>query len=265
MPSDFFSFPTSIKFEYLDLISLLILVGATYVVGPDMYSRLFCARDEKVAKKSALSAALITIPVAFIIVLIGMGAKVLFPEIGSEQAMPTVIKEILPIGATGLVVAALLAAVMSSADTCLLTTSTIFSVDIYRRVFPKMSERKTMITTRIGVLVIGGLALLVALELKGIINSLLLAYTVFTSGVVLPVIAGFYKDKLKVNSIGAVAAIIGGGGTALAIKQLKITHISLFGTSIGHMELLGFVVCLVLLFGVSWITRAFSRQQSAVS
>jgi len=265
LPSDFFSFPTSIKFEYLDLISLLILVGATYVVGPDMYSRLFCARDEQVAKKSALSAAFITIPVAFIVVLIGMGAKVLFPEIGSEQAMPTVIKEILPIGATGLVVAALLAAVMSSADTCLLTTSTIFTVDVYKRVFPKMSERKTLMVSKIVVLIIGGLALLVALELKGIINSLLLAYTVFTSGVVLPVLAGFYKDKLRVNSIGAVVAIIGGGGTALAIKQLKITHITLFGTSIGHMELLGFVVCLVLLFGVSWITRAVSRQQSAVS
>ena len=265
LPSDFFSFPTSIKFEYLDLVSLLILVGATYVVGPDMYSRLFCARDEKVAKKSALSAALITIPVAFIIVVIGMGAKVLFPEIGSELAMPTVIKEILPIGATGLVVAALLAAVMSSADTCLLTTSTIFTVDVYKRAFPKMSERKVLLVSRIGVIVLGAIALVLALELKGIINSLLLAYTVFTSGVVLPVIAGFYKDKLKVNAIGAVVAIIGGGGTALAIKQLKITHITLFGTSIGHMELLGFVVCLVLLFGVSWITRAFSRQRSAIS
>jgi SSS family solute:Na+ symporter len=265
LPSDFFSFPTSIKFEYLDLISLVILVGATYVVGPDMYSRLFCARDEKVAKKSALSAALITIPLAFIIVLIGMGAKVLFPEIGSEQALPTVIKEVLPIGVTGLVVAAFLAAVMSSADTCLLTTSTIFTVDVYKRAFPKISERKVLVVSRIGVIIIGAIALVLALELKGIINSLLLAYTVFTSGVVLPVIAGFYKDKLKVNSTGAIAAIVGGGGTALAIKQLKITHITLFGTSIGHMELLGFVVCLVLLFGVSWIARAFSYQRSAVS
>ena len=263
LPADFFSFPTSIKFEYLDLISLLILVGATYVVGPDMYSRLFCARDEKVAKKSALSAAFIIIPVAFIIVLIGMGAKVLFPDIASEQALPAVIKDVLPIGVSGLVIAALLAAMMSSADTCLLTTSTIFSVDIYKRAFPKMSERKTMITSRIGVIVIGAIALVLALELKGIISSLMLAYTVFTSGVVLPVIAGFYKDKLKVNSIGAVVAIIGGGGTALAIKQLKITHITLFGTSIGHMELLGFVVCLVLLFGVSWISRALIANRGA--
>ena len=255
LPSYYFSFPVSIKFGWLDLLSLMILVGSTYVVGPDMYSRLFCARDEKVAKSSALSAALITIPIAFVVVLIGMAAKVLYPDIGQEQALPTVVKYILPAGATGIVIAAILAAVMSSADTCLITTSTIFTADIFKRIFPKIGERRTVAISRIAVLVIGGLSLLVALQLQGIINSLLLAYTVFTSGVVLPVIAGFYKDKLKVNSIGAITAIIAGGGTALAIKQLHITHLDVFGLRIGHAELLGFVVCAVLLFGVSWITR----------
>jgi SSS family solute:Na+ symporter len=248
LPSGFFSFPTNTNFTWPNLITLLILTGSTYVVGPDMYSRLFCARNDKVAKKSALSAALITIPVAFIIVLIGIGAKVLFPDIASEQAFPTVIKEVLPIGISGLVIAALLAAMMSSADTCLITTSTIFTVDIYKRIFPKMSERKTLLVAKLAVLVIGGLTLAVALQLNGIINSLLLAYTIFTSGVVLPVIAGFYKDKLKVNSIGVVAAIIGGGGTALAIKQL------LHKGQFDPMNLIGFGVCAVLLFGVSWIT-----------
>jgi len=225
-----------------------------------MYSRLFCARNDNVAKKSALSAALITIPVAFIIVLIGIGAKVLFPDIASEQAFPTVIKEVLPIGVSGLVIAALLAAMMSSADTCLITTSTIFTVDIYKRIFPKMSERKTLLVAKLAVLVIGGLTLAVALQLNGIINSLLLAYTVFTSGVVLPVIAGFYKDKLKVNSIGVVAAIIGGGGTALAIKQL------LHKGQFDPMNLIGFGVCAVLLFGVSWITRiVINRRERGAS
>ena len=258
LPSDFFSFPVSVKFGWLDLLSLLILVGSTYVVGPDMYSRLFCARDEKVAKSSALSAALITIPIAFVIVFIGMGAKVLFPDIAQEQALPTVIKDVLPIGVSGLVIAAILAAVMSSADTCLLTSSTILTADIYKRAFPKMNERKTLIASRLGVILIGVIALVVALQMKGIINSLLLAYTVFTSGVVLPVVAGFFKDKLKVNSIGAIAAILGGGGTALWIKQWHINDLA--GVHISHIELIGIAVCAVLLFGVSWITRAISRR-----
>jgi SSS family solute:Na+ symporter len=245
LPSEYFSFPVSINFGWYDLVLFLVLTGSTYIVGPDIYSRLFCARDEKVARSSVLWAALIAIPVAFVIVLIGMGAKVLFPEIASEQAFPTVIENLLPIGVSGLVVAALLAAIMSSADTVLLTTSTILSQDIYKRISPDMSERKSLIVSRLGVVIIGVLALVVALELKGVISSLFLAYTVFTSGLVVPVVAGFYKDKLKVNSAGAIAAIIGGGGTALAINRVGVEH----------MELLGFGVCIVLLFGVSWITR----------
>lgn len=245
LSSEYFSFPVSINFGWYDLVLFLILTGSTYIVGPDIYSRLFCARDEKVARSSVLWAALIAIPVAFVVVLIGMGAKVLFPEIASEQAFPTVIENLLPVGVSGLVVAALLAAIMSSADTVLLTTSTILSQDIYKRISPDMSERKSLIVSRLGVVIIGVLALVVALELKGVISSLFLAYTVFTSGLVVPVVAGFYKDKLKVNSVGAIAAIIGGGGTALAINRVGVEH----------LELLGFGVCIVLLFGVSWITR----------
>jgi SSS family solute:Na+ symporter len=245
LSSEYFSFPVSINFGWYDLVLFLILTGSTYIVGPDIYSRLFCARDEKVARASVLWAALIAIPVAFVIVLIGMGAKVLFPEIASEQAFPTVIENLLPVGVSGLVVAALLAAIMSSADTVLLTTSTILSQDIYKRISPDMSERKSLIVSRLGVVIIGVLALVVALELKGVISSLLLAYTIFTSGLVVPVVAGFYKDKLKVNSIGAISAIIGGGGTALVINRVGVEH----------LELLGFGVCIVLLFGVSWITR----------
>jgi SSS family solute:Na+ symporter len=248
LPSEYFSFPVSSNFGWLDLVSFLFLVGSTYVVGPDMYSRLFCAKSEKSAQSATFSAGLIMIPFAFFIVIIGMGARVLFPEIpltDAEQAFPMVIGEVLPIGVSGLVIAALLATVMSSADTCLLTTSTILTEDIVHRLSPGLSEKKMLGISRIGVVVIGILALILALRLGGVISSLLLAYTIFTSGVVIPVIAGFYRDKLKINSVGALAAIIGGGGTALAVK--------LIGAS--QFNLLGFGVCLVLLFGVSWIAR----------
>jgi len=59
LPSDFFSFPVSGNFGWYELLVLLVLTGSTYVVGPDMYSRLFCARDEKVARSSAIGAGLV--------------------------------------------------------------------------------------------------------------------------------------------------------------------------------------------------------------
>jgi SSS family solute:Na+ symporter len=253
LTSDYFSFPVNSSFGWYNLVVFLILTGSVYVVGPDIYSRLFCARDEKVARNSAFSAALVAIPIAFIVVLIGMGARALFPSISpSDQVFPTIIQQVLPIGVSGLVVAALLAALMSSADTVILTTSTILCVDVGGQVFPHINERRRLFMAKLGVVVIGGLALLLAMQMKGIINTLLYSYTIFTSGIVVPVVAGFYKDKLRVNSWGALAAIAGGGGTALGIKLAGVQH----------LELLGFGVCIILLFGVSWLTGGLKRSTS---
>jgi len=256
---EYFSLPINNTFGWYDLVSLLILTGATYVVGPDMYSRLFCARDGNVARASALLAGIIAIPIAFIVVLIGMGAKILYPDIASGEAFPHIIENLLPVGVGGIVVAALLAAIMSSADTVLLTTSTIVSQDIVRKISPNINDRQGLLITRLGILVIGIISLLVALQLEGIISSLLLAYTIFTSGVVIPVIAGFFKDKLRVTTTGAMAAIIGGGGTALLINRLN--HYDKLG-GVEHLELVGLGVCIALLFGVSWVTKMMSPSTS---
>jgi SSS family solute:Na+ symporter len=242
----YFHFPTNDKFGWEDLATWLILFGATYVVGPDIYARLFSARSESVARKSALWAALIAVPVAFVIVLVGMCAMVLNPHLGTDEAFPYIIANILPAGVAGLVAAGLLAAIMSSADTLLLTTGTILSQDIYKHVSRKPGRAGSVLVTRAAVLLMGVLALLVALRLESIIESLKLAYTIFTSGVLIPVVAGFYRDKLRLNSAGAMAAIVGGGGTALAIKLMEVKH----------LDLVGLAVCVVLLFGVSWLIRA---------
>ncbi|HEU65240.1 MAG TPA: sodium:solute symporter family protein [Chloroflexi bacterium] len=248
LPSSHFSFPISPEFNWRMLLSMLILVGATYVVGPDMYTRLFCARDEKTAQRSVFSAALFFIPLAFAITLIGMGAKVLYPEISAEGALPQVIAGVLSPGLSGLLLAALVAALMSSADTCLLSQGVILTEDIIKRVHPALDERKTLLLTRLSLVGLGLVALGLALTLKGVISSLMFAYTIFTCGLVVPVIAGFYKERLKVTPRGALAALIGGGVVGL-LGKIPDLDIPLKG----DLGLIGFAVSAILLFGVSFL------------
>jgi len=222
-----FSFPLSPQFGGINLATLLLLVGLTYVVGPDMYSRLFCARDDKTAKASVLWTALLMIPLAFAITFIGMGAAALFPEISPEQAFPMVIKEVFSPLLGGIVLAALLCAVMSSADTTLLSASTILIVDIVGWLRPSLSPSKILPRSRWAIVLLGICSLVVALALKGVISALLFAYTVYTGGVILPVIAGFFKNRLKVTSSGALAALIGGGVAGLISKLLAIQYLDL--------------------------------------
>ncbi len=246
LPSSYFSFPVSSSFGWQDLLTFLLFVGAAYLVGPDIYSRIFCSRSPQVAKRSVMIAALAMIPIAFFVTLIGITARVMLPGISAESALPALIMQAIPVGLSGLVIAALLAAVMSSADTCLLTTSTILAADVINPLRKStMSETTLLMVSRISVIIIGLISLLIAVSLKGIIASLLLGYTVYTSGLVVPVLLGFYSKRLKLNSFGVIAAVVGGGGTGLVLKLSGHDNLSLLTLPLSAL----------LLFGGSYIAR----------
>jgi len=258
LPPDYFSFPLSTKFDWKALLSFLILVGATYVVGPDMYTRLFCSEGEETARKSTFITAFFIFLFAFVIALIGMAAQVLYPDISAEQAFPQIVMGTLPPALKGVVLAALVAALMSSADTCLLSQSVILTEDVFKR-FRPIDERKTLLLTRLSIIVLGLVAFGLAITLKGVISSLLFAYTIFTCGLVVPVIAGFYREKLKVTSQGALAALVGGGVLGLLGK------IPGFGIPLKEdLGLVGFAVSAILLFGVSFITQRREQRKSVL-
>lgn len=213
------SFPTSAEMGAVDVVSMLLVVGSAYLVGPDMYSRLFSSKSPQTAKRSAIISALIIVPIAFLITALGVFARSLHPTIVPEQAIPELMTSLLTPEAMGLVAAALLAAFMSSADTSLMTATSIFTLDIYRRIRPDSSEDLLLTVSRMTVLVLGILALVLAVSLPSIVKTLLIAYTVFTGGLLVPVVAGFYKERLGLTSAGAMAALVGGGVTAIIFGQ----------------------------------------------
>jgi SSS family solute:Na+ symporter len=266
VPAAQWSFPLSEQFGAGDLAVLLLVVGLPYVVGPDMYSRLLSARDSRVARRAAFWTALIIVPVALAIIMIGMGGAALFPQLSSaEQVLPSVIGGLMPAWLAGIVLAALLCAMMSSADTILLSASSILSVDIIGALKPSLSSEKLVTISRWMVVVLGVAALGLALKLTGVISALLFAYTIYTGGVIVPVIAGFYRNKLKITPAGALAAIIGGGATAIFSKLaslLDFSRIPVLGSLavVPYLELWALAVSVLLLFLVSWIDNGRRRR-----
>jgi len=233
------SFPTSPQMGGWDVLTMLVVVGSAYLVGPDMHSRMLSAHSPGEARASAAISALILIPLAFMITSLGIFASGFYPAASPEEAIPLLMTGLLSPFLQGLVAAAMLAAFMSSADTSLMTAASIFTLDIFRKAFANSSEQRLMAVSRISVAIIGLSALALAVSMPGIIKILMMAYTIFTSGLLFPVIAGFYKERLGLTSSGALAALGGGGITAI-----------LFGQS---YPLLGMAVSAALLFGMSWL------------
>jgi SSS family solute:Na+ symporter len=219
LPPGHLSFPVSPSFGLADLLTFCLFVGSVFVVGPDIYSRLLCARTPQIARRASLLAACAMAPFAFAIAFIGVSARLLLPDIPAESAFPALVLHLLPAGLDALVIAALLAAVMSSADTCLLTTGAILVNDIVRPLTRTgIPDRTLILLSRAAVVVIGLASLVIAWRVQGVIGSLLLAYTIYSGGLVVPVLFGFFSGKFGLNSPGAVFAIVSGGATAAWLK-----------------------------------------------
>jgi len=220
------------NFSPLDLILLLLTYSVTFVVGPDIYSRIFCAKSENVARKSVLIVAFLTIPVAIILTYLGISAV-------SEQGgfvLPGT--SFLPPWALGLMAAALLSAVMSSADTTLLTSSMILS-ELFSGDLDKPAALRL---TRIFIILMGAASLLIALKVTSILNSLLISLSFFSGAFIVPIIAGL--SGWKVNKENALPAIISGGFLALAGKIIN----EFTGSGIGYWLIIGgFVVNYLIL------------------
>jgi SSS family solute:Na+ symporter len=243
LPPGHLSFPLSPGMRPGELAVLLLVVGSTYLIGPDMLSRVFCSRSVPAARRGIVYTVIIIVPMAFVIALIGLEARTAFPGASPEAAFPLMIKNILPPALAGLAVTALIAAFLSSADTTLLTMSAIIAVDLMGRKQPRLRHLR-LITCACG-----AAALLTGILSGGIIPALLLGYTVFSGGLFIPILAGL--TGLHLSRLSAALCMLCGGGLACAGK-------------LAGLDLLiaaGFLVSLLILA----VDRALRAQRAANS
>jgi SSS family solute:Na+ symporter len=231
VPKKGLQFPVSEDFGWYDLaVFYPLIVGLPYLVGPDIYSRILCAKDERVARRAVLFASMVVIPLSFLIALFGLLAHGRFPHIAPETALPKTLTTLVPAGLKGLIVAGFLGAIMSSADTCLISASTILTLNVFQP-FYKTTRETYFKITRAMVLLLGAAAWFIASRQAGIISSLLMGYTVFVGGVVIPTLGTFFRKWLTFTPNGALWAVILGGTTAIlgkigdgAIMKAALTH-----------------------------------------
>lgn len=125
------AFPFNSNFTPLSLFLLILTYGSTFTVGPDMFSRLFCARDDRTAKKAILIAALILIPVAATIGFLGAFGTGLGEVQGAR--ISAIADLVVPAPLAPFIALALLSVVLSSADTTLLSSSIIICELLFRK------------------------------------------------------------------------------------------------------------------------------------
>jgi len=225
----------SSAFTPFDLLVMLFAYSSTYLVGPDIYSRLFCARDTDTARKAVAAAAIVLIPMAFLLAFIGIYGSRGYVR-NDESTLFAIVKGEFPPAVTFLLYFALLSAIMSSADTTLFTAGSLLSQFVRAR----MDSRESVRTTRVCTALLGVLAILTALRCQSILTALLFALGIYAGAFVVPVLWGM--SGMRSDKRYAVAAIVAGGGLALAGKILSANPVG------NYLVLSAFPVNLALLF-----------------
>ncbi len=174
-----------------------------------------------------------------------------------DQALPALIGALLPVGLRGLVVAGLLAALMSSLSSVFNSCSTLVTLDIYRKLRPEASERKLVVVGQVSTVVLVALAM-AWVPLMSRISGQLYQYLQSVQAYISPPIAAVFLIGVTwrwVNARGAMISLIGGFvlGALRLVAELNADALGdgflarYASMNFLHFAALLFVVCVVLL------------------
>jgi len=214
--------------HYMELPGISVLVGGMWIMnlsywGFNQYiiQRALAAKSTHEAQKGIMFAAFLKMSMPLIIVLPGVAAVILAPELSPpDKAYPTVMN-LLPAGILGLVFSALIAAIVSSLASMMNSISTIFTMDLYLHFARGGRSEKQLV--RIG-RTVSLAAMIVALVLaKPLLGNFKQAFQyiqeftgLFTPGVCALFLLGFFWRKTTAN--GALAAAVGSAVFSVAFK-----------------------------------------------
>jgi SSS family solute:Na+ symporter len=191
------------------IVPFLLSISVSY----DAFMRYQSAKSAAVARWGCVLAGLIVMGLSLCVGAVGAIGRQLYPNVGDQEVLPFVIESLLHPVAAGLVVSALLAAVMSSSNCLLISLSGCFTRDLYNKVFnPGRRLDQLKHTKALSRAVIVGSALagiLIASRAEGILDTIIIFNYPYMGSMLVPLLGGVLFPRATAK--GAVAAIFVGG------------------------------------------------------
>jgi len=202
--------------EHVSYIGNWIIMGLGCIVGQDLVQRSLGAKTPEIAKKSSVYSGFLYLLIGLVPIMIGLSAKILFqkwftPEQIQNIAAGDLENSVLPyvaykvlsgISGIGPIVmtlffSALIAAIMSSADSSLLAASSLFTNNILKPLCPKVSSKTLLMSTRIAAVVFLVGSMVLAIAVKSIYALMTSSWASQLVIVFVPVVMAIYVPRSK--------------------------------------------------------------------
>lgn len=234
-------------------VSLFFCMMLGEALVPPYTQRLLIGKNARSTARGTMLSGLFSIPFFMITGLIGLTAYVLQVSDQAATAMPALIKEVLPVGVRGVVMAAMVSIMLSAADSFLNSASISLVCDTLMPLRPGLTGRQQLRALRLTNLLTGIAAIAVSFALPDVFGILMLAYSFWSPLILVPLAAGF----LGVRSNGRAFryALLAGLTLTLIWNVLLHKPWGIDGSIIGVLgNLAVFTAC----------TRSFNRYRSPI-
>lgn len=222
-------------------------------VSYDAFIRYQSARTANIAKWACVFSGILVIAISFCASLVGATGKLSFPSVADGDVLTHVVTATLPPVLAGVVVSALLAAAMSTANALLISMAGCFSRDFHNMVLNPSKELDDLpnatLYARLAVAVALVLGVMVALEARGILDTIIIFNYPYMGSMLVPLLGGLLWRRATRQ--GAYAAMVVGGAIGIAAFMAGVPGPFHGLFNIDLALLIAFAVSAVVFVGVS--------------
>lgn len=193
------------------ILTYFVIYTFGLLIGQDIWQRVFTARTPGIARWAGTASGVYCLLYGVAGAVIGMAAHAILPGAleSKDDAFATVVQATMPPILGGLVLAAALAAVMSTSSGALIATATVFSQDIVQRLRGESHDDKDpehIRRNRLYVAGFGAVMIIIACLLQDVVAALTVAYDILVGGLLVPILGGLlWRRGTNVGAIVAMA------------------------------------------------------------
>lgn len=256
LPASYFD-PTSIGWPTIFQYFFLYCLGA--LVGQDIWQRYLTTSSVKVARRSGIGAGIFIFLYAIACALIGMAAYVVMPGASDQQQVfPLMAQNVLPAGALGIVLVAVLAVLMSTASGTLLASSSLLMNDIvnplllaWQKTSGKVAmdeaaaEKRALRVNRKTTAVVGVCAMVIAVALGDVLAALDVSYAILSGALFFPIVMALFWRRATLRAALVSITV----SSVVVLAGLVVEGTSAVGPIVG-----GLIVSFVLMVGITLLT-----------
>lgn len=239
---------------WLNYFRAWAIIGLVDITAQTLFQRASSAKSERVAQNAFYFGGVGYLVFGLIPVFLGIIASVSMPGLEeSESVIPTMMIEHLHPVAVAVFVGALLAAIMSSADSALLGVASVLSRNVLPYVRENPSEKLSLSVARYSIPAVGLVAVVVALEFQKVFDLMVSSNILGLAIILVPFVCGIWWKKA--NRTGAIATMIVG---VVAWQTTMFVAPDLPG------DLIGFIAGLFTMLVVTPLTQKFDPPRPLV-